>query len=234
MEHPLDRPIPREDFDYEKEMLKSVFDAVLYESANAIDENLDGNSHTTEMGKPFFTATWVDSRGYNCHLRAHHLIRDETILKKPGDWKLKVNYYFSFEMIDQEPRQFLYSGATPNRIVPTDDVIGGLGSEARGEHLQNADYVFGCEILQALRERPTKATLSPRDVLQFHLYALDMILETEEVQLAIKDIDLYGRHASRAAIDKAIAIVLELEPELDVYLVRRRIEDMSLPDEPAA
>lgn len=225
MERSLDQPMKQSDFDYEKRLLRVVFNEVLFESACAIDAEFPFNRHSTEADVPFYTASWIDQRGYGCHLRTHTSIHPDTKPLPPKKWTLKTNFYFTYEMMDCEPRRLFYTNTKPYRVVPLDDMIGGIGADQDGEAMQNSDYTFACEILESLKQRPGRITQTESDYQQFQLFALDRAIESERIHSAIGNIDFYRKHLSDGAIDMIIGMVLRCEPMVDVKLVRKRILD---------
>lgn len=222
MERSPDQPMEMSDFDYEKRLLRAVFKEVLFESARAIDAEFPSNQHSAETDKPFYTASWIDKRGYCCHLRTHTSVSPETQMLPPENWTLKTNFYFTYEMIDYEPRRLFYTSTKPYRVVPLDDVIGGIGADQDGEAMQNADYTFACEILESLKQRPGRIMQTESEYQQFQLFALDKAIESKKVQSAIADID---KCVSKGAVDIVIDMVLRREPMIDVELVRKRVLD---------
>lgn len=225
MDRSLDQPMKQSDFDYEKRLLRAVFNEVLFESANVIDAEFPSNQHTTEADLPFYTTSWIDQRGYHCHLRTHTSVHTDTKSLPPEKWTLKTNYYFTYEMIDCEPRRLFYTNTKPYRMVPLDDMIGGIGADQNGEVMRNSDYTFTCEVLESLKQHPGRTTQTESDYQQFQLFALDRAIQSARVQSAIGDIDFYRKQLSDGAIDAVIDMVLRCESMVDVELARKRVLD---------
>lgn len=219
MEHSVDSS----SFEYQQQLLETVYKDLILESANIIDEEWLLNSHTnSETDKTFFAVRWDDPRGYSCYLRSHTSLIASSALESLENMRWRTEYYFSFKSSDSPARHFKYMSGNPNRVFECDDTF-----EPQQSQFKNADLIFAQEILESLRSRAGYRPLRQNDAehTSLQLHALDFAMEQPDIQEQLNKVNLHNYALSVAAVDAIVMRVVAYEPILDVGFVRKRVED---------
>lgn len=210
-------------FEYQEQLLETVYKDLILESANIIDEEWLLNSHTrSQTGKTFFDVRWDDPRGFSCYMQSHTTIIGSSALEPLERARWRTDYYVAFRSSDSPTRYFKYASDSPNKVFECDDKY-----TPRQSQFENADLILAQEILNSLRSRAGYGSLRQKDSehTQLQLHALDFAMEQPDIQDQLNRVNLHNYELSVAAVDAIVMKVVAYEPLLDVGFVRKRVED---------